>query len=73
VRADAEAWLEAGWTPAIISGRARLEGRPWVSAETIYKHVYADAKAGGTLWKSLPRAKRKRRRRSPRQDGRGRG
>jgi IS30 family transposase len=73
VRAEAEARIEEGWTPAIISGRARLEGRPWVCAETIYQHVYADAKAGGTLWKSLPRAKRKRRRRCPRQDGRGRG
>lgn len=73
VRADAEARLKEGWTPAIIGGRARLEGRPWVCAETIYKYVYADAKAGGTLWKNLPRAKRKRRRRCPRQDGRGRG
>jgi IS30 family transposase len=44
-----------------------------VCKETIYKHVYTDAKAGGTLWKNLPRAKRKRRRRCPRQDGRGRG
>jgi len=73
VRADAEARLKEGWTPAIIGGRARLEGRPWVCAETIYTHIYADAKAGGTLWKNLPRAKRKRRRRCPRQEGRGRG
>ena len=73
VRLKAEARLKEGWTPAIISGRERLEGRPWVCAETIYKHVYADAKAGGTLWRNLPRAKRKRRRRCPRQDGRGRG
>jgi IS30 family transposase len=73
VRADAEARLKEGWTPAIIGGRARLEGRPWVCAETIYTHIYADAKAGGALWKNLPRAKRKRRRRCPRQDGRGRG
>jgi IS30 family transposase len=73
VRTDAEARLKEGWTPAIIGGRARLEGRPWVCAETIYTHIYADAKAGGTLWKNLPRAKRKRRRRCPRQDGRGRG
>jgi len=73
VRTDAEARLKEGWTPAIIGGRARLEGRPWVCAETIYQHVYADAKAGGTLWKNLPRAKRTRRRRCPRQDGRGRG
>jgi len=73
VRADAEARLKEGWTPEIIGERARLEGRPHVCKETIYKHVYADAKAGGTLWKNLPRAKRKRRRRCPRQDGRGRG
>lgn len=73
VQADAEARLRDGWTPEIISGRARLEGRSWVCKETIYKHIYADAKAGGDLWKTLPRARRKRRRRCPRQDGRGRG
>lgn len=73
VRVDAEARLKEGWTPEIISQRARLEGRPHVCKETIYKHVYADAKMGGALWKNLPRAKRKRRRRCPRQEGRGRG
>jgi IS30 family transposase len=57
----------------MISGRARLEGRPSVCKETIYKHIYADAKAGGDLWKTLPRARRKRRRRCPRDDGRRRG
>ena len=73
IRADAETRLQAGWTPEIISQRARLEGRAWVCKETIDKHVYADAKAGGTLWQNLPRAKRKRQRRCPRQEGRGRG
>jgi len=73
VRVDAEARLQEGWTPEMIGARARLEGRAWVCKETIYKHVYADAKAGGTLWKNLPRARRQRRRRCPRQDGRGRG
>lgn len=73
VRADAEARLKAGWTPDIIGHRARLEGRAWVCKETLYKYIYADAKAGGTLWKNLPRARRKRRRRCPRQEGRGRG
>jgi IS30 family transposase len=70
---DAEKRLRQGWTPEIISGRARLEGRAWVCKETIYKHVYADAKASGDLWRNLPRAHRKRRRRCPRADGRGRG
>jgi IS30 family transposase len=73
VRLDADARLRDGWTPEIIGQRARLEGRAWVCKETIYKYVYADAKAGGTLWKNLPRARRKRRRRCPRQEGRGRG
>jgi len=56
VRADAEKRLQEGWTPEIISGRARKEGRAWVCKETIYKHVYADAKAGGNLWEKLPQA-----------------
>jgi len=73
VRLDAEVRLREGWTPEIISGRARLEGRAWVCKETIYKHVYADAKQGGDLWTHLPRSRRKRRRRCPRQEGRGRG
>jgi IS30 family transposase len=73
VKTDVEGHIKEGWTPEMISERARLEGRPHVCKETIYKHVYADAKAGGTLWEHLPRAKRKRHRRCPRQDGRGRG
>lgn len=73
VRLDAEARIKEGWTPDMIGNRARLEGRPWVSKETIYKYVYDEAKGGGTLWENLPRAKRKRHRRSPRLEGRGRG
>lgn len=73
VRLDAEEKLRKGWTPEIICGRAVLEGRAHVCKETIYKHVYQDAKVGGDLWKCLPRAKRKRKRRCPRQEGRGRG
>jgi len=73
VRIDAETRIKDGWTPDMIGNRARLEGRTWVSKETIYKHIYAEAKTGGTLWTHLPRAKRKRHRRCPRQDGRGRG
>ena len=73
VRRDVEEKLRKGWTPEIICGRAKLEGRAHVCKETVYKHVYADAKAGGELWKALVRARRKRRRRCPRQEGRGRG
>ncbi len=73
VRLDAEEKLRIGWTPEVICGRAEREGRAHVCKETIYKHVYADAKAGGDLWTCLPLAKRKRKRRCPRQEGRGRG
>jgi transposase, IS30 family len=73
VRLDAEKRLRGGWTPEIISARARMEGRAWVCKETIYKHIYAKAKVGDDLWKCLPRAHRKRKRRCPRLDGRGRG
>ena len=73
VRKDAEEKLAQGWTPEIICERARLEGRAHVCKETIYQHIYADAKNDGSLWKHLPRAKRKRKRRCPRQEGRRRG
>ena len=72
MKEGAEARLRDGWTPEIISGRARIEGHPWVCKETIYKYIYADSEAGGDLWKSLPRARRRRRRRCPRDEGRRR-
>jgi len=73
MRAEVEQKIRKGHTPEIIKGRAALEGRAMVCKETIYKSIYVDAKAGGDLWKYLPRSKRKRHRRCPRQDGRGRG
>lgn len=73
LKLEAETHLRKGWTPEMISGRARLEQRPWVCKETIYKHIYADAKVGGDLWTHLPRAHRKRHRRCPRSDSHGRG
>jgi len=60
-------------SPHIISEQARAQGRPFVCKETIYQHLYADSKAGGSLCTFLPRAHRTRRRRCPRTDGRGRG
>ena len=62
-----------GATPQIISAQARKQGRAFVCKETIYQHLYAEGKAGGTLWRFLPRAHRKRWRRCPRDDGRGKG
>lgn len=73
MRQEIETRIRRGHTPEMIQGRVRLEGRPMVCKERIYQYIYADAKAGGDLWEHLPRAKRRRRRRCPRQDGRGRG
>lgn len=73
VRQHAENLIRQGWTPEVISGRSRQEGRAHVCKETLYKHIYADAKAGGDLWTHLPRSRRKRHRRCPRKDGRGWG
>src|SRR3954451_16123035 len=41
--------LSVGWSPEQISGRLRLEGRLRISHETIYKYVWADKHAGGSL------------------------
>lgn len=73
MRAEVERRIRQGQTPGIIEGRVRYEGRAMVCRETIYQYVYTDAKTGGDLWIHLPRAKRRRHRRCPRQDGHGRG
>ncbi|MFH1096586.1 MAG: IS30 family transposase [Candidatus Desantisbacteria bacterium] len=73
MRKDVENRIRMKETPEMIQGRVRLEGRPMVCKERIYQHIYTDAKNGGDLWEHLPRAKRKRHRRCPRKDDRGRG
>lgn len=73
VRLDLESGLNKGWSPEAICGRAKLEGRAYVCKETVYKHIYEDSLSGGELWKLLPRCRRKRRKRIPRQKDRGRG
>jgi len=76
MRVEARARLQAGWTPEAVSCRARVEGRAFVCKETLYKWIYAAAKSGGgadsVLWRLLPRGKRRRKRRCPRPDRRGR-
>ena len=53
VKEDVDLRLQEGWTPEIISQRARLEGRKTVCKETISQYIYAEAKVGGALWKRL--------------------
>src|SRR5215211_8370060 len=47
------------WSPEQVSGYLRREGRLLISHETIYRHVWGDKKAGGTLYAHL-RGSRKR-------------
>jgi len=65
-----------GWTPAMISGRKRLEGKDFVCRETIMKFIFEEAKTGefgGDLWKCLTRSGRRRHRRLRRSKDAGRG
>lgn len=67
VRLTAETWalveikLKEDWSPEQISGRLKEEG-VFISHESIYQYVYADKRAGGTLWKHLRRPKTYRKR-----------
>lgn len=63
---------EQQWSPEQISGWLSLqEGLETVSAERIYQHVWADKKAGGTLWTHLRHAGKKYNRRKGKTAGRG--
>ena len=73
IKSDIAEKLSMGWTPEAICGSAAAEGRQHVCKETVYKHIYEDARRGGDLWTRPPRAKRKRRRRCPRAGAAGRG
>jgi transposase, IS30 family len=50
------------WSPEQISGRAKLEGLPSISHETIYQRVLEDKHSGGDLYSHL-RCKKKRKKR----------
>lgn len=60
-----EALLAEDFSPEQIAGSRQLASHEW-----IYRHVYADQKRGGTLFKHLRKRRRQRRRRGLR-DGRG--
>jgi IS30 family transposase len=60
------------WSPEQIAGRLRLEGALCISHETIYRYIWADKHAGGTLYRHLRGARKRRRKRYGRHDSRGR-
>ena len=45
--------LAGRWSPEQVAGRLRLEGRLQISHETIYRYIWADKAAGGTLYTHL--------------------
>jgi transposase, IS30 family len=59
------------WSPEQISNRLKLEEKPSVCTETIYRYIYKDSKNGGQLWRQLRRSRRKRYRRFPHEERRG--
>lgn len=60
----AQARLREDWSPDQISNHAAI------SIETVYQRVYADKRAGGSLWKHL-RCQKQRRKRYGKHDRRG--
>lgn len=61
--------IREDWSPEQISGRFKQEGIA-ISHEHIYLYIYADKRAGGTLWTHL-RCQKKRRKRYGKHDRRG--
>ena len=64
--------LRKQWSPEQVSGHLAREGRLSISHETIYRHVWRDKMAGGTLYTQLRGARKRRRKRYGAYDSRGR-
>jgi transposase, IS30 family len=64
--------LRAHWSPEQVAGRMRLAHELRISHETIYRHIWADKRAGGSLHTHLRGARKTRRKRYGQYDSRGR-
>ncbi len=67
-----QALLRQDWSPEQIAGRLRLDQELAISHETIYRYIWVDKRAGGTLYQHLRGARKQRRKRYGRYDSRGR-
>jgi IS30 family transposase len=67
-----ESLIRQRFSPEQIVGRRRLEGQAVMSHETIYRWIWQDKRGGGTLWKNLRGARKRRRKRYGSYDSRGR-
>jgi IS30 family transposase len=70
--ARVEGLLREAWSPEQVAGHLRRTGEFSISHETIYRHVWRDLKAGGTLHLALRGARKQCRKRYGRYDSRGR-
>ena len=66
------ALLSQRWSPEQIAGRLAREPTLSISHETIYRHVWRDKKAGGSLYTHLRCAQKRRRKGYGHYDSRGR-
>ena len=66
------AWLRENLSPEQVAGRMRLSRQLRISHETIYRHIWADKRAGGTLHTHLRGARKQCRKRYGHYDSRGR-
>ena len=64
--------LKKEWSPEQVSGWLRRKGELSISHETIYRHIWADKKRGGSLYVHLRCSTKQRRKRYGRYDSRGR-
>ena len=62
--------LEQEWSPEQIAGWLEKSGGLRLSPERIYQHVYANRRAGGTLYRPLRHSQKKRKKRYGKPDGR---
>lgn len=64
--------IRMNWSPEQVANTLNQEGSVRMCHETIYRHIYADKRAGGTLYMHLRLKCRKRRKRYRSKDSRGR-
>jgi IS30 family transposase len=67
-----EGLLTEGWSPEQISGRLRRDGSLRISYETIYKYIWSEKHAGGSLHLCLRQRTKKHRKRYATKERRGR-
>ena len=63
--------IEKDYSPEQIVGTAMLEGKPCVSIERIYQHIWQDKRKGGTLYTHLRTQGKRYRKRGASKDKRG--